>query len=165
MVTPRTVVRSLAVMALAVTASARATYAQQRATQVVTFRVEGIDQIAFNGAPSLVISSATAGRSASVRAPGGVWSVTTNHASAKITASIDEELPAGLTLSVRLTPPPGAEGTGLRALSATPVEVITNLSPTAARDLPLTYQLDATVTAGVVVAGTRTVVFTITGGM
>jgi hypothetical protein len=164
MVTLRTLVCSVAFLGV----SAHATSAQRgaRATQVINFRVEAIDQLAFNGTPNLVITGAPAGQApTSVSASGGTWSVTTNHRGARITASIDEELPAGLTLAVQLAPPSGAQSEGLRTLSATPVDVITNLSPTATRDLPLTYRLDANVSAGTVVAGTRTVIFTITGGM
>lgn len=164
MVTRRTILRCFAAAALVAT-PATATLAQ-RATQVVTFRVEGIDQLAFTGAPTLVISSAATGQStASVRTPGGTWSVTTNRTGERITANVDEELPPGLVLSVHLQAPSGAQSIGFRSLGATPVEVIRDLSPTAMRDLPLTYQLDAKITAGTVVTGTRTVIFTITAGM
>ncbi len=152
--------------ALFATIAAPARALGQQATQVVTFRVEGIDQISFDGAPNLSITTATAGQSpASVTASGGSWSVTTNRDGTRITASVDSELPSGLTLSVRLGAPTGAASAGFRALGTTPVDVVTDLSKTAQRGLPVTYQLDALVTAGRVVAGTRTVVFTITGGI
>jgi hypothetical protein len=74
-------------------------------------------------------------------------------------------MPDGLTLSVDLAAPSGAVSAGRRTLSTAPVDVVTSLSKVTANGLALSYQLDAVVAAGRVVAGTRVVVFTITGGM
>lgn len=145
-------------------ASGRAVSAQ-RATQTVTFRVEAIDQIAVQGAPALTITNAVAGQvPASATASGSSWSVTTNQTNSRITASIGSEMPPGLTLSVDLGVPDGATSAGLKALGTTPVEVASHLSKVAAAGLPLSYQLDAVPTAGVVTTGSRVVVFTITSG-
>lgn len=138
----------------------------QRATQTVTFRVEAVEQIAIQGTPSLDITSAVAGQMpASVTASGSTWSVTTNQSGTKVTAALESDMPAGLTLSVQLGAPAGATSTGLKALGTTPVDVVTDVSKITATGLPVSYQLEAIPKAGVVTAGARVVVFTIVAGM
>ena len=137
----------------------------QSANQTVTFQVDAINQIAFAGAPSLVINTATAG-SAPTNATANVsWAVTTNQSNAKITASIGSNMPAGLTLTVNLTAP-SAAGTsaGAQSLSTTSVDLVTGITKLAESGLGVAYTLSATPAAGVVSSTTRTVTYTITGG-
>ncbi len=142
------------------------TASAQTATQTVTFQVTAINQIAVSGSPSLVINAAAAGSApTSVTASGNTWSVTTNHSTASITASIASAMPAGLTLSANLSAPAGATSTGLTALGVTAVNVVTGITKLNSAALGLTYQLDATAAAGVVSSSTRVVTYTITGGV
>ena len=137
----------------------------QTANQTVTFQVDAINQIAFTGSPSLVVSTATAGSPPSAVSSGvATWAVTTNQSGAKITASINSAMPAGLTLSSNLAAPAGATGLGLTALTTTAADLVTGITKVAQGSLAVTYQLDATVAAGVVASTTRTVTYTITGG-
>jgi len=140
--------------------------AAQTATQIVTFQVDAINEIAFAGAPSLVVNTATAG-SAPTSATNVVatWAVTTNQTGAKITASINAVMPAGLTLSANLGAPAGAASAGLQALGTVAVDMVTGITQVNASALGVTYQLDATTAAGVVASTTRTVTYTITGGV
>jgi hypothetical protein len=140
--------------------------AQTTATQTVTFQVDAINEIAFGGAPSLLINTATAG-SAPTSATNAVatWAVTTNQTGAKITASINAAMPAGLTLSANLAAPAGASSAGLQSLTTVAVDVVTSITKLAASALGVTYQLDATAAAGVVASQSRTVTYTITGGV
>jgi hypothetical protein len=136
------------------------------ATQTVGFRVEAISEIAVQGSPNLTLISAAAGSGpASVVASGSTWSVTTNESNTRVTASLTEDMPTGVTLSLKLGAPAGAVSRGFQPLGTTPIDVVTNVSRVAAAGLSLVYQLDATPRAGIVVEGTRTVVFTITAGM
>lgn len=153
----------MSTIALVCAASAAAA---QTATQTVTFQVDAINEIAFAGAPSLVINSATAG-SAPTSATSAVatWAVTTNQTGSKITASINAAMPAGLTLSANLAAPAGATSLGLTALSTVAVDLVTGITKLAASALGVTYQLDATAAAGVVASQSRTVTYTITGGV
>ena len=138
----------------------------QTATQVVTFQVAPVNQIAVTGAPSLLINSATAGSGpVSVQSAGNAWAVTTNQSGAKITASIASAMPTGLTLSASLTAPAGATSAGLQALGTTSVDLVTGLTKLNSASLSLTYQLDATAVAGVSASSTRVVTYTITGGV
>ncbi|HYC50744.1 MAG TPA: hypothetical protein VEB19_06535 [Gemmatimonadaceae bacterium] len=132
--------------------------------QVVTFQVDAINQIAFSGNPSLVITSATAGSAPSTATAPATWAVTTNQSNAKITASINAAMPALVTLTVNLAAPTGATSTGAQSLGTVAVDVVTGITQVAQGSLAVIYALSATATAGVVASTTRTVTYTITGG-
>jgi hypothetical protein len=89
--------------------------------------------------------------------------VTTNQTGAKVTASINSNMPAGLTLSVSLGAPAGTTSIG-NSLSTTAVDLVTGITKLAQGGLSVGYTLDATPAAGVVASTTRTVTYTITGG-
>jgi hypothetical protein len=157
------IVRSaFAALALVLASTSKAN--AQTATQTITFQVDAINQIAFVGSPSLVISSASPGANPTSATANATWAVTTNQSNAKITASIGSNMPAGLTLSVSLTAPTGATSAGARALSTAAVDLVTGITQVAQGGIALTYQLAATPAAGVVASQTRTVTYTITGG-
>ncbi|HEV7991515.1 MAG TPA: hypothetical protein VGP25_06790 [Gemmatimonadaceae bacterium] len=155
--------RSAAAVALVLASASLA--GAQTATQTVTFQVNPINVIAFTGSPSLTISTATPGSAtASVTDATSNWAVTTNQTGAKITASIPSAMPAGLTLSANLTAPTGGTSAGLKALGVVAVDVVTGVTKVAQGSLGVTYQLDATATAGVVASSSKVVTYTITGG-
>ena len=158
--------RAAAVLALVAGAATSAqAQASMATTQTVTFQVNAINQIAFVGAPSLTIITAVAGSApTSVTDATSTWAVTTNQTTAKITASIASNMPAGLTLSANLAAPVTATSAGYQSLSTTAVDVVTVLTKLAAGPLAVTYKLDATPAAGVVTSSTRVVTYTITGG-
>lgn len=154
--------RILATMALLAGVSAAAS--AQTSTQIVTFQVTAINQIAFSGSPSLTVNTATAGSGPTSATASASWAVTTNQTAAKITASIGSAMPSGLTLSVNLSAPTGGSSAGATTLGTTAVDLVTNITKLAESSLGVTYSLDATPTAGVVSSTTRTVTYTITGG-
>ena len=152
-------------VALALVAFAAASAQAQTANQTVTFAVNAINQISFAGAPSLTITTATAGSApTSVTDASATWAVTTNQTGAKITASIPSIMPAGLTLSSSLAAPAGATSAGFLALSTVAVDLVTVITKIAQNAMVVTYKLDATAGAGVVASSTRVVTYTITGG-
>ncbi len=138
----------------------------QTATQVVQFQVNAINQIGVSGSPApLVINDATAGAApTSVTAGGTSYAITTNESNKKITASIDQPLPAGVVLEVSLAAPNGAASLGDVSLTTAAADVVTGISATAASALPITYRLSATSTVQMAVPATRTVTFTIVSG-
>ena len=157
--------RSTFVLLAALAVAAPAAQAQT-ATQTVTFQVNAINQIAFVGAPSLTITTATAGSApTSVTDATSSWAVTTNQTGAKITASIASNMPTGLTLSSSLVAPAAATSAGFLSLSTTAVDLVTGITKLAQGALGVSYQLDATAAAGVVASATRLVTYTITGGV
>lgn len=146
-------------------AGAASAASAQTATQTVTFQVDAINQIAFSGSPSLVINAATAGVDPSAATAAATWAVTTNQTGAKVTASIGSAMPAGVSLTVNLAAPTGATSAGAQALSTTAVDLVTGLTKVAQGTLGVTYSLTATAAAGVVSSTSRTVTYTITGGV
>jgi hypothetical protein len=152
-------------VALALVAFAGSAQAQT-ATQTVTFEVKPINQIAFVGAPSLIITTAVAGSApTSVTDATATWAITTNQSTVKITASIPSAMPAGLTLSANLTAPTlNGSSAGMVALGTAATDMVTGIAKLAQGGLGITYKLDATSAAGVVASSTRVVTYTITGG-
>lgn len=146
-------------------AAAAGAASAQTATQTVTFQVDAINQIAFSGSPSLVINTATAGADPSAATAAATWAVTTNQSGAKVTASIGSAMPAGVTLTVDLAAPAGGTSAGAQALTTTAVDLVTGLTKVAQGSLGVTYSLSATTAAGVVSSTSRTVTYTITGGV
>ena len=154
--------RILAGLALLTTAST----ASAQVTQDVTIAVNAISQIAVTGgAQSLTISTATAGSPLTNASATVSWAVTTNQLNQKVSASVDQALPAGVTLSVQLeAPTAGGLSTGPNPLSTTAADLVTGISTLAESGLDLTYTLAATLAAGTVASTTRTVTYTITAG-
>ena len=139
----------------------------QTATQTVTFQVDAINQISVSAASvSLDINTAVAGSNPTSAASTGLtWAVTTNQSNAKITGILNSDMPSGLTLKANLGAPAGATSAGAKPLSSTSSDLVTGITQLAASALSLTYTLDATPTAGVVTSTSRTVTYTITGGV
>lgn len=138
----------------------------QTATQVVRFQVNAINQVAVSGSPApMVINFATAGNAlAPVIGSGTSYAVTTNESNQKITASVDQPLPSGVTLEVALAAPAGAVSAGAVQLSTSSADVVTGITSANASSLPITYRLSATPTVHLSAPAARTVTFTIVSG-
>jgi hypothetical protein len=136
----------------------------QIASQDVTIEVQAINELAFTGSPSLVISSASAGSAPTSATANATYAITTNESNRKITAQLDADLGSELTLTANLAAPSGATSAGATALGLTAQDVVTGINPVNASGLNVTYTLTATAAAGVVSAATHTVTYTITAG-
>ena len=158
--------RLFAVLACCTLAGGLSSAQAQTATQVVTFQVVAINRVAVNGAPApLVVNTAVAGQApTSASADGGTYAVTTNESNKKITASVDQSLPLGVSLEVQLGAPAGASTAGSVALSTAASDVVTGISSLSAASLPITYRLIASPRVLIGAAETRTVTFTIVSG-
>ena len=154
--------RILATMALL---SAASVAQAQTSNQNVTFQVNAVNQIAVAGSPSLTVNTATAGSAPTAATASATWAVTTNQSNAKVTASLDSDMPSGLTLSVNMGAPTGASSAGATDLSSASVDLVTGITKLAQGALSIGYSLSATTAAGVVSSTSRTVTFTITGGV
>lgn len=137
----------------------------QTATQTVQFQVNAVNQIAVTGNPApLAISTAIAGSGlTSATSAGTSYAITTNEANQKITASINQAMPAGVTLEVQLQAPVGAVSTGSMQLGTSSADLVTGISTTSASALPVTYRLNAS-TQVQLGPTARTVTFTIVSG-
>lgn len=140
--------------------------AAQTATQTVNYQVDAINQIAVSApSVSLTVNAAVAGSApTAVSSSTTTWAVTTNQTGAKITGSIASAMPSGLTLTVSLSAPTGGSSAGTQTLGTAAVDLVTGITKLNQSSLGITYSLSATSAAGVVVAASRTVTFTITGG-
>lgn len=138
----------------------------QTATQVVRFQVNPINQIAVSGSPpQMTISTATAGSApTSVTANGTSYAITTNEVNQKITASLDQTMPNGVTLEIDLAPPTGAAAVGATPLGTAGVDLVTGITSVSASALPITYRLSATPAVQMASPASRTVTFTIVSG-
>ena len=145
---------------------AGAAFAGSTAQQTVTFEVQAINELSVSAATaSLTVNSATAGSAPSVATDSSTsYAVTTNETNRKITGVINSDMPSGVTLSVTLAGPTGADDLGKQALSTTPVDLVQGISTLNESGKTISYELSATTAAGVVPSATRTVTFTITAG-
>jgi hypothetical protein len=134
------------------------------ADQSVTLEVKAINEIAFNGSPSITINSASAGGAPVSQSANATYDITTNETNKKVTASLDADLPAGFTLSASLAAPSGATSAGAVDLGFTGHDVVTGISTVSATGLNVTYTLTATAAAGVLPSATHTVTYTIVAG-
>jgi hypothetical protein len=153
-----------ATLAIAASVLAAKDASAQTATQTVSYEVAAVDQISVSGSPSLVVNSATAGSALNSATASGTYAVTTNGTDRKITASIDSDMPTGVTLTVALGAPTGATSAGTVTLSTTAQDVVTGITTVNESGLSIGYGLSAAITAGVVPAGNKTVTYTITAG-
>ncbi|MDB4898690.1 MAG: hypothetical protein JWN53_498 [Gemmatimonadetes bacterium] len=131
----------------------------QSATQLVTFRVVGINR----GAVAAV-AAALPDRTASTGLSRGSYSVATNEPLQKIVAGLDRDMPQGTALSVALTAPRGARSSGTTQLGAQSADVVTGLIAGAASDLPMVYSIDVHGSRSEEKMQARTVTYTIITG-
>lgn len=138
----------------------------QTASQIVRFQVNAVNQLAVSGNPSaLVVNTASAGAAPTAATSSGTsYAITTNETNQKITASIDQAMPSGVSLELNLAAPSGAASAGNVPLNTAAADVVTGISNTAAASLPITYRLVATPAADVTGPSTRTVTLTIVAG-
>jgi hypothetical protein len=93
-----------------------------------------------------------------------MYSIVTNEENKKVIAYLDRDMPKGATLSVELSPPPGARSMGRQLLSSTPVDLLVEVSKVSRTELVLDYDLMVTPEAGVLSNVSRMVTYTMTDG-
>ena len=137
----------------------------QTATQTVTFSVVSSSQASISSVamPMTVRTVSTKRTSTSASVAGSSYAIATNESNQKISASLSEALPSGLSLAVSLSPPAGAASRGVTQLGATATDVVTGISAADAASLPLVYTLTA---SGVPArSNSRVVTYTFTSGL
>lgn len=154
---------SIAALALALTAAAGEASAQQ---QAVTFSIDPINEMSVSGNPgALTINAAPAGSApTSVSDASTTWAITTNQTGTKVTAAIDQAMPANVTLRVSLAAPTGATSTGPVALGTSGADLVTGITKLNESGKVITYTLSATAAADVVANASRTVTYTVVAG-
>lgn len=121
--------------------------------------------IGVSGNPALLrISAAIAGSEpVSVTDASSTYTISTPNANRtyKITAQLNAAMPVGVTLTATLAAPNRATSLGAISLDVVARDVVTGIPKNANTSRSITYQLTATVAAGVVPVSTRIVTFTI----
>lgn len=137
-------------------------HAAATATTTATFEVDAINEIALSGTPPvLTVNAAVAGAAPTAVTASQTYAVTTNQ-TAKISAAIDSDMPAGVTLTATMAPPTGATSLNAVALTAASQDLVSGITGLNESGLVLTYGLSATAAAGVVASSSKTVTYTIT---
>ncbi len=128
-------------------------------------RTVGAQTLSVSGNPGLLrISAAVAGSEpTSVSNATSTYTVTTPspNRTYKITAQLDANMPAGVTLTGTFAAPNRATSLGAIALDVTARDVVTGIPKNTNSTQAITYQLTATVAAGVVPTSTRLVTLTV----
>ena len=133
--------------------------------QTVGYEVSAINELAVSGNPGAMnVSAATAGSQPdAVTDTSTSFAITTNTATdgKKITAVLDTAMPANTTLKITLAAPSGGTSSGEITLTASVQDVVTAIDGVASSGHQISYELDATVAAGVVSSANKTVTLTI----
>ena len=150
----------LAHVALAGTAAA------QSATQTVTFSVSPINALSVSADPAaLTVNSATAGSPPNAATNSATsYAITTNETNKKITAAIDQAMPAGLTLQVNLQAPTGATSAGAVTLGTTAADAVTGITKLNESGKTSSHPCSGTTAAGTGSSTARPVTRTIVPG-
>jgi hypothetical protein len=154
--------RILSILTLALFTTAAAWAQPNVASQNVNITVNEVSVITVTGGlVSLTIDTAVAGEDPQPATDDVTYNVSTNGTDKKITAALDSDMPAGITLSAEMTAPTGAGSAGALALSSTAVDLVTGISTLRANGLGLSYTAEATLDAAPG-STSRTVTYTIT---
>jgi len=139
-------------------------FAANTAGQNITVNINNINVMTVNSG-SVSISPGTVPLAGAPVEPGtdssSTYSLSTNGTNMKITASLDQNMPEGSTLSATLEPPKSGSSPGAVALSITPATIVSGITRTFDRSRKITYML--TIGPGIKTSTfTRTITFTIT---
>lgn len=154
-------IRRILTVAAAATLSLVGAQSVSAQTASVTYEITAINEASFTGTPAKLLIDA-ASKLSGVSDASTTWSVTTNQTDMKVQGAVTA-LPTGVTLEVELGEPTGAVSTK-QSLGATAQDLVTGVTTLQAADLPVTYTLSATPTAGVVSEATATVTYTVVAG-
>lgn len=107
------------------------------AQQIISVRVDVINEVSVNGELNTLVISSQKGSAAN----NATWAVTTNETNKRLVGSIDADMPTGVTLSIELEAPEKAFSNGPVVLSTTPQDLVTGISRVAEANLEVVYTL------------------------
>ena len=150
---------------LAITMDLYAQNYSNTATQSVTLEVKPISKISVAGNPSPLIirDDARGSDPTSINDENTKYSLTTNMDNMKIVASINDQMPSGTKLMIRLASSKAAS-VGMVDLSnaMTPVNVVTGISKVSEQDQTISYTFAANADVNDIPKTSRTVTLTLT---
>ena len=109
------------------------------AQQIITLRVDVINEVSVNGELNPLVISSQKGSATN----NATWAVTTNETNKTVVGSIDADMPPGVTLYIQLEAPNKAFSNGPVVLSTTPQDLVTGISRVAEDNLKVIYTLSA----------------------
>jgi hypothetical protein len=136
----------------------------QTASQQISLSIRPINEIAVRGATSFTIPARAGSRPDTVTAVAS-YAITTNEENRRITVAIDEPMPAGVSLRMRMTAPAGASAEDELTLSTEPQNAVTGISRLNAKDLGIDFALVTGDRAIIPATTTRTVKVTLVSGV
>ncbi len=160
--------KNISKMVLLIIASSGAIWAQagsSSVTQVLTVEVKPITRLSVTGNPNpLIIGDAVAGSNSSfVSDENTKYSLTTNLENMKIVASINDKMPTGTMLMVKLSSSKAASTGSVDLSSAlSPVDVVTGLSKSSDMNESISYTFAANSDVNEIPTQTRVVTLTLT---
>ncbi|MFP4459746.1 MAG: hypothetical protein ACLFSQ_09185 [Candidatus Zixiibacteriota bacterium] len=134
----------------------------------INYDVDPINELEItDGSVSLTVNSATAGSEPdAATTASSTYGITTNEDAKKITAAIDSDMEDNVTLSIDVSAPSTGTGAGSTDISATATgaaaDVVTAIGAVAESGLNIDFDLSATVAAGTISGGSRTLTLTVT---
>jgi hypothetical protein len=137
-------------------------------TITINYEVQAINELNIDGASvtlTVTGASTTAGAQPTSAAANTTYDITTNvsnPAHKKLTAAIDSDMPAGLTLTLDVTAPSTGTGAGSTTISHTAADVVTAISAVAESDIAMSFGMSANVSAGTVSTASKTLTLTLT---
>jgi hypothetical protein len=155
---PRLVASIIPLLAAALTAPASG----QTATQAIRIEIRPISRLAVTGNTSFTVPKAA---KAGVVTASASYAITTNEVNRQITVAIDEPMPEGVTLRMRMDAPLGAEAEDQVTLSTDPQTAVTGISRLNAKDLGIDFELVTGANAVIPATTTRTVKVTLVSGV
>src|SRR4051812_33184538 len=140
-------ITSTMIGAIALFAIAPAAHAQlATADQTVNMSVSAINSLSFAGSVSLTVNAGTIGSTSLTPATASSsYGIISNDSSAKLSASIDIDMPAGSSLEVDLAAPTGATAVGPTVLSTVATDLVTAIPAVSESGVALTYTFTADV--------------------
>lgn len=126
--------------------------------------IRPISRLAVNGATTFMLPP-TKSAKASVVSASATYAITTNEDNRRITVAIDEPMPAGVTLRMRMAAPSGAVAGEELTLTTEPQTAVTGISRLNAGNLDIDFSLVTADRAVVPAATTRTVRVTLVSGV
>ncbi len=155
---------TMVLLALISTATVRAQAGNSSVTQILTIEVKPISRLSVTGNPSpLIINDAVPGSNlTSVSDENTKYSLITNLENMKIVASINDKMPTGTRLSVKLSSSKAASTGSVDLSSAlSPVDVVTGLSKSSDMNQSISYTFAANSDVYDIPTQTRVVTFTL----
>ena len=137
----------------------------QTATQNISIDIRPISRLAVAGSTTMTIPARGAAGAPTVSTATATYAVTTNEDNRRITVALDEPMPTGVTLRMKMDAPAGAVAEDELELSTDPRTAVTGISRQATRDLGIIFSLETARGAVVPAATNRTVKVTMVSGV